>query len=210
MRCILATLIQRNLQQKSRQDKETEAFDSSELLHRSLNGVVWTSEMLTRIEAERQIEVRMQFSPSYLTHVTACHCDRFSLTALFFHSLQFQFASSVPWSVNTAPFNSHSKPFLGVSSQLLLSLFFLLSFLQSSDLAAQYAAALAYVTAGGDPSMKKPSQAQQLQFYALFKQEAQGQCKEKQPSRSVDEIQWRRRRAQMLDFSHLLLLPFPV
>ena len=36
---------------------------------------------------------------------------------------------------------------------------------QSSDLAATYRSALAYITSGGDPSLKKPTQAQQLAFY---------------------------------------------
>jgi hypothetical protein len=39
------------------------------------------------------------------------------------------------------------------------------------------------VTAGGDPSLKKPSQAQQLQFYAWFKQIEKGKNTEKQPGR---------------------------
>jgi hypothetical protein len=39
------------------------------------------------------------------------------------------------------------------------------------------------VTAGGDPSLKKPTQAQQLTFYGLFKQVEKGKCTEKQPSR---------------------------
>lgn len=54
---------------------------------------------------------------------------------------------------------------------------------QSSDLAATYKSALAYVNSGGDKSLKKPSQSQQLAFYGLYKQEACGKCNEKQPSR---------------------------
>ena len=50
-------------------------------------------------------------------------------------------------------------------------------------MADTYKAALAYVQSGGDPSMKKPSQSQQLQFYALYKQVESGRCKAKAPSR---------------------------
>jgi len=54
------------------------------------------------------------------------------------------------------------------------------SMCQSAEL---YPLALQYIQSGGDPTLKKPTQAQQLEYYALFKQATVGKCNEKQPSR---------------------------